>query len=60
MNFRMLLAISQLVPDEHSDVNETGRFEEGNRMITAFNNNRENDAYKAFYAKKWKFTDVEK
>lgn len=58
MSFNMVLTNSRIVPDEHTNTEATrrsrqgSRFEQTNRMIDAFNSNKENDAYKAYYASK--------
>jgi len=57
MTFSMFLAGSpRLVPEdelEGEDIRRSKqgvRFEQGNRMLDAFDNNAENDAYKAYYS----------
>ena len=57
MTFSMFLAGSpRLVPEDELESEDTRRskqgvrFEQGNRMLDAFDNNAENDAYKAYYS----------
>ena len=64
MTFSMFLAGSpRLVPEDEIVQEEEERdaarrskqgvrFEQGNRMLDAFNDNAENDAYKAYYLNK--------
>ena len=68
MTFSMFLAgTSGLVPEDETEGEEEEttrrskqgvRFEQGNRMLDAFNENAENDAYKAYYANKKKGSET--
>lgn len=68
MTFSMFLAgTSGLVPEDETEGEEEEttrrskqgvRFEQGNRMLDAFNENAENDAYKAYYANKKKSSET--